>query len=355
MSSTTGDSSSSASNRITITESHLNPMLQIVTYLLLAFTTLVLSFRLFTNILVKGRMPVSLEDLLFLSAFLFAVAESVTMVIPASNILGNDINQITTDELVGGLKAQYARDILFILSLSMAKLSSCRNIFILSPNDIHRLFARIIAWIIGLWMVVCIFATAFQCGIKGPWMQEDNHCIDQHAFLTFMCVMSIITDAALVALPLMVIYPLNMVLGERLGVMLFYCTRALIIPATICQIVYIPRLPDPNYTLHVFPYSICVQVVQFLSFLAVCVVYFWPFIRSLQGGLERSSDTNMISQYVLSKQSRPSRSKVASLSIPPSNQMGDRSNYIELRATDSAGSKRDRPRASNTGSNRGIV
>lgn len=130
----------------------------------------------------------------------------------------------------------------------------------------------------------------------------------------------------------------------------FVLTRGRIIPATICQIVYIPRLPDPNYTLHVFPYSICVQVVQFLSFLAVCVVYFWPFIKSLQGGLERSSDTNMISEYVLTNRSRASRAKgTTSLSIPPSNYRGSRSNYIELTA-DSAGSKRERTDASKAGS-----
>lgn len=44
--------------------------------------------------------------------------------------------------------------------------------------------------------------------------------------------MSIVTDAALVALPIMVIYPLNMRLGERLIVMLFYCTRALLVLPT---------------------------------------------------------------------------------------------------------------------------
>lgn len=62
----------------------------------------------------------------------------------------------------------------------MAKLSACRNIFILSPNyDMQRLLSRIIAWIIGSWMVVCFFATAFQCGTHGPWTQDDSHCLDQ--------------------------------------------------------------------------------------------------------------------------------------------------------------------------------
>lgn len=64
----------SRSNRITISDLNLNPVLQIVTWLLLAFTTLVLLFRLFTNILVKARRPVSLEDLLFLSAYVSHVA-----------------------------------------------------------------------------------------------------------------------------------------------------------------------------------------------------------------------------------------------------------------------------------------
>lgn len=65
---------SDGGSRITITDSNLNPVVQIVTWLLLAFTSLVLSFRLFTNIIVKGRMPVSLEDLLFLSSFVCYVA-----------------------------------------------------------------------------------------------------------------------------------------------------------------------------------------------------------------------------------------------------------------------------------------
>lgn len=69
-------SSGLARDRITITESNLNPILQVVTWLLLAFTTLALSFRLFTNIIVKARMPVSMEDLLFLSAFVCYVALS---------------------------------------------------------------------------------------------------------------------------------------------------------------------------------------------------------------------------------------------------------------------------------------
>lgn len=68
-----GGSIGSRSNRITISDSNLNPVLQIVTWLLLAFTTLVLLFRLFTNILVKARRPVSLEDLLFLSAYVRCV------------------------------------------------------------------------------------------------------------------------------------------------------------------------------------------------------------------------------------------------------------------------------------------
>ncbi|KAH9897508.1 hypothetical protein F4778DRAFT_771912 [Xylariomycetidae sp. FL2044] len=356
------------SDRITITDSNLNPVLQIVSWLLLAFSTMVLLFRLFTNILIKAQKPSSLEDLLFLSAFVFAVAETITMVIPASNILGKDMDLITRDELITGLKAQYARDFLFILSLSMAKLSACRNIFILSPNYLHRLLARITAGLIGLWMIVCIFATAFQCGTQGPWGQEEigSQCVNQHALLTFMWVMSIITDAALVVLPVFIIFPLHMGLEERMTVMLFYCSRILTIAATICQIIYIPRLPDANYTRHAFAYSVCVQVVQFLSFAAVCVVYFWPFIKSLQGGLERSSDTNMVSQYVLNASHNKSRTTgggvgggggrtskgAASLLMPPgSGQRADRANYIEL-TTDSAGSnsKKEQKRPSNAGS-----
>lgn len=114
MSSTAGVSEGgpggSASDRITITESNLNPVLQIVTWLLLAFTSLVLSFRLFTNIIVKGRMPVTLEDLLFLSSFVCIIWHlSLFSNIRSLTILGLDFcrRRVCHD---GDTSKQYPRE-----------------------------------------------------------------------------------------------------------------------------------------------------------------------------------------------------------------------------------------------------
>jgi hypothetical protein len=82
-----GSSGFASPRRITITDSNLNPILQIVTWLLLAFTALALSFRLFTNIIVKGRMPVSPEDLLFLSAFVCFVVFYLFFIFLKKNLI----------------------------------------------------------------------------------------------------------------------------------------------------------------------------------------------------------------------------------------------------------------------------
>ena len=56
-------------DELTITESNLNPVLSIVTWLLLALMSLTLGFRLLTRFFLKANQAVGLEDFFIVAAY----------------------------------------------------------------------------------------------------------------------------------------------------------------------------------------------------------------------------------------------------------------------------------------------
>lgn len=72
----------------------------------------------------------------------------------------------------------------------------------------------------ALWWVICQFIVIFECSpIHYFWdrMPIGGQCIDVQRFFTGQSVVNIITDAVLLALPLPLIWRLQLPLGQKLG------------------------------------------------------------------------------------------------------------------------------------------
>lgn len=107
------------------------------------------------------------------------------------------------------------------------------------------------------------------------------------------------------------------------------CCRA--IAATICQLVYLPRVFETDFTLRGFPYYLSMQFAQFASISAACAAYFWPFLRSLRSGLISADNRAFTSQYALSKLRGSARNDTSGeLVSGDSSKNRDRSNYIKI-------------------------
>ncbi|KAI2626989.1 hypothetical protein GGS26DRAFT_147777 [Hypomontagnella submonticulosa] len=302
------DGSTPSGGRVSeIQNDNLNPIIQLITWLLLTLTALTLGFRLLTRFFIRGGAPFSREDAFILLSFVFGLGESITMIVPASGIFGVDRGDVSDDELMAGLKVGYARDLLFLLALVFAKLSVCASLFYLSPDALHRRTTAILGGVVGLWGVSSLFAIAFQCGTQGPW--ASTSCINQQSFIYYEGVLNILTDAALIIIPIAIISPLHMPTRTKLLIMCFYDSRALAIAATILQLSYLPRIFEENFTLRGFPYYICLQFVVFASISSACAVYFWPFLRSLQSGFLQANGSSYTSPYILAQLSASARSR----------------------------------------------
>ncbi|KAI1370480.1 hypothetical protein F4677DRAFT_457850 [Hypoxylon crocopeplum] len=316
---------------IVVTDTNMNPILQMVTWLLLALTSLMLCFRFLTKFFLKTNQRFGWEEMLITSAFLAGLGESITILIPAGEIFGKTRGDIKDAELASGLKAQFAGQLLYILALGLAKLSVCAGLTSLSPDTGHRRLTSFFAAAVIVWALVAFIGTSFQCGSHGPWDTGDFKCLDMRAFLEYVDITNIITDAALIALPIAVVYPLKMAFRTRITVLSFFSVRIFAIAATICQLVYLPRLSDEDFTLRGFPYYLSMQFVQFASISAACAAYFWPFLRSLRSGLISADNKAFTSEYALSKLRGTARSGTnIDLASGGSSRNRDRSNYIKI-------------------------
>ncbi|KAI1164690.1 hypothetical protein F5B18DRAFT_231848 [Nemania serpens] len=193
----------------------------------------------------------------------------------------------------------YARDILLLFSLAFAKLSACAGLFTLSPQRSHRLATIAVGVLVAAWLVSSVFATAFQCGPGGPWKQNGSSCIDEVALRRYVSITNIVTDASLIAIPIFIIVPLQMTLMTCTSIIAFYLLRSIVIGVTGTQLAFIPRPHEDGPKSDAPLYDLLTQLVQFTSIFSSCVVYFWPFIKSLQSGLMRVDASALISQYPL--------------------------------------------------------
>ncbi|KAI0517030.1 hypothetical protein F5B22DRAFT_144125 [Xylaria bambusicola] len=315
---------------MTQTAVDFSPTLQVVTWLLLALLSLVLFFRLLTRFFIKSDRYIGYDGLFILFAFVFAVGESVTEIIPPGAIYGRDIGSISPTQLQSGIKDGYARDILFLLSLGFAKLSVTSGLMILSPRRPTQLVIKTTTLTIAVWTVSSVLIAALQCGAQGPWASKAKQCIDIVAFWESVSIISLLLDITLVAIPAFIVFPLHMSLKMRLVVICFYSARLLCIVPTIFQLIYTPRLADDNFIWSGFAFYLSMQLVQFTNISTACIIYFWPFLRSLQTGLIFHNKDGLKLQYSLTKMRKLGSKDSGNSALALNQAARDRNDYVEI-------------------------
>ncbi|GAW20776.1 hypothetical protein ANO14919_102870 [Xylariales sp. No.14919] len=299
------DKISARQSRPSITRKDMNALMQVITWIFLALMSLMLAFRFLSTLFLKAGKWFRWEDLLIVIAYITAVGESVLFLIPSSSAFGKEMSTVAQYELTSSTKIQYAANLLFIIAVGFSKLSVCMSLFALSPDRIHRRLTVAVFLIIVMWILTSVFVTAFQCGSHKAWDKIKNSCIDQHAFLDYVGISNILSDVALIAVPIVIVYPLKMAFKTRATIIALFSSRILAIIPSIIQLIYLPRLFEPDYTLKAVPFYLATQATLFASISAACIVYFWPFLRSLQSGLVSANNKSFTSQYVLSRLPKP--------------------------------------------------
>ncbi|KAL5117132.1 hypothetical protein ACEQ8H_004957 [Pleosporales sp. CAS-2024a] len=269
---------------------NLGPFVNVVTWILLITSALAVLTRLITKRALRRRIQV--DDVFVIAALIASIASGASVSIQTTNGLGRNLSTLTEVQILTYQKAEYANKLLYIATLVCAKLSIISLLMILTASELHKHFGIGLTGIIALWGIVSELVTAFQCGRIEPWrfIGHEHHCLDLSSFWLSMGVFNILTDLALILFPFHVIFTLQMTLGKKITIVVFFGARSLDIIATSIQTAYLYGFSSSNPTRDLWKWTLATQIIECITILTSCVPYLRPLLESLPSGLYASDE-----------------------------------------------------------------
>lgn len=119
--------------------------------------------------------------------------------VSSANGLGKHYDTLSDHKRDNFFKSQYAANLLFILTLVLAKLSGTMSLHSMAQRG-QKMIIHGCEIIVGLWGFTAFLVAAFQCQLPLPWNYNNRQCIDRTAFWTYYSVANILTDLMIVGL-----------------------------------------------------------------------------------------------------------------------------------------------------------
>lgn len=122
-----------------------------------------------------------------------------------------------------------------------------------------------------------------------------------------MGVINILTDLALILFPLHVILTLQMHMGKKITILVFFGARSLYVHDSMCytghsshnyrdiiatavQMAYLYGFSSPNPTRDLWKWTLLTQIIECITILTTCVPYLRPLIESIPSGMYGSDE-----------------------------------------------------------------
>ncbi|CAD6591805.1 MAG: hypothetical protein ASARMPREDX12_005417 [Alectoria sarmentosa] len=268
---------------------NLTPVIEIVTWFLLVTLVLSVIARGATKAVIVRSL--GLDDYLISVATLFAIGQSVAVSVQTAHGYGKPAETLTSSQLDGDLKAEYVATLFYIPSLCFAKVAVLSLIQTITPHRNDRRWAIGLAILIFVWALTSELVTTFSCKIPTPWDYTHGKCLDRYSWWSYFEITNIITDVALILLPLAIIWKIQTSWARKAGIFSFFALRTTVTIASMTKLVFLTRTRDSqDPTIDSWPVTICTQTIECLSILSTCVLYLKPFLDSLESGFIRSDD-----------------------------------------------------------------
>ncbi|MCJ1319622.1 hypothetical protein MMC15_004958 [Xylographa vitiligo] len=273
--------------QVVISAENLGPIVSIVTIFLLILVILSIGTRFATKAIFRRKLGV--EDALVLSALVFSISQVIAVLVQESNGLGEPIASLTSQQITTFQRTAYASDLLYVPNLGLTRLSVLTLISSLTPVQKQKQMAVYIGIFVIVWTIITEFTFAFQCHIPNPWQFIDNECSNRSSIWIYFATTNALSEAALVGLPMIVIWKLQVSRGKKTIILSSFALRLLVTIAIITQTIYTiraSRSPDP--TLTSWPAVLSGQIAQSTNLITACFLHLKPFLKQLDSGLLRN-------------------------------------------------------------------
>ncbi|KAJ5379216.1 hypothetical protein N7509_012335 [Penicillium cosmopolitanum] len=243
-----------------------DPAVNVTTWVLLVVVILSVSARLGTKFNLFHKLTI--DDLLIVASLVFCIVQSVIVSMAVASGYGKHFKDYL-----------YAGSLLYLISLTLSKLSLAVFIRSLTPTSKDKRYALLVEGMICTWAVVTILGTAFQCSLPRTWDFWNGKCFDEMAWRFFVTGSNIVTDLIIFSQAMILISSIQTSLKRRMIFAGIFMPRLLVSAAGIGQLALIKngtQSRDPTYGL--CDITIVEVTVQCLSIVTACWGQLKPFL-----------------------------------------------------------------------------
>ncbi|KKK16916.1 hypothetical protein ARAM_002669 [Aspergillus rambellii] len=207
-----------------VSETDHSGFVAVAAYTLLSLTVVTVFARLFTRwYIAKVIQP---DDILLAGATGLAFLQTVFVQLAIDHGLGKKMSVVSSSDLSSFDKYAYTMQILLLASVTCSKLSIALLARSLTVDGYMLRGTQGLMAIIALWAMSSIPTLAIQCSLPRPW-DPTGQCLNREALAGYIGAVNILTDAALVLLPCIVLHKVQISRWKRFRIMAMLATRLL--------------------------------------------------------------------------------------------------------------------------------
>ncbi|SLM40532.1 hypothetical protein LPUS_11350 [Lasallia pustulata] len=203
-----------------------------------------------------------------------------------SDGLGQRGRNLSTVQQTNVEKAEYASDLMYVLTLCLAKVSVLQLLERLAVSKMHKTLAKVMSYVVVVWTLAAFFTLAFRCGVSHPWARVSGECIDDFSFWLGIAPVDILTELSMIALPILMMLPVQVVLSKKITILVAFIFRVLVILATILRLVCLhTAYLSSDFTFFSVNSAITTQCVLSLTIFTACIPCLKPFLDGFDSGM----------------------------------------------------------------------
>ncbi|KAF2193413.1 hypothetical protein K469DRAFT_712164 [Zopfia rhizophila CBS 207.26] len=182
-----------------------------------AFTALAaisVLLRLYTRFFIVRCAGI--EDYFISGAMLCSIGLTICIGIQVEYGMGQHVYDLTDTDMLNSGKAFWASLIVYYLSLGLTKSSLLLQYRRVFPTKKFQIACWTVMTVVIIYTIWTVFGSIFACvPVRAFWTKESARCIDQFAMWFTNAAINILTDFAIILLPMPVIRSLNLRRRQR--------------------------------------------------------------------------------------------------------------------------------------------
>ncbi|KAJ6445238.1 3-hydroxybenzoate 6-hydroxylase 1 [Purpureocillium lavendulum] len=295
-----------------------DPAVNVTTWLFMIIMVFSVITRIGTKLHLFKRLM--LDDLFILASLVFGIAQAITISVAVGFGYGDHYVTISSTRLDQVMESIYAGSLLYILSLTCSKLSLAVFIRNLTPIAKDKRVALLVEALIGIWAVIALFGSAFQCALPRTWDVWNGKCFSviqailiattcilQLAWRYFVAFSNIVTDFLLLVQAVVLVSAIQTTTRRRLIFAAIFLPRLSVPIAIVVQLTAIKKgtqTEDPTFEM--CETTIIEGLIQCLSVVTACWGQLKPFMSWMRSsGLKLAgSDDSLTGVYKMSNRSQ---------------------------------------------------